>query len=510
MALVPLFLALLGVPQSAASGAAPWYRRYRALRPRGAVSVRKATRLGLVAGVVYFCGTLYWLTDVMVAFGGISTPVGVVLNLMLVAYLALFPAAFAGTTVFLLNRLGQAGLLFAPAVWVTTELGRRYLFSGFPWVLLGYSLTDVLPVAQLASIAGVYGLSALVVLVNCAIAHAFVDWRRGSRVAAAVLATVLVIGVWGASRIRGGALVRQGQTVRIGLVQGNIRQEDKWNPALASAILDRYLVLSREAAAQGAQLIIWPESATPFFFEEDPAGGAAIRQLARETGAYLLVGSDQIERDKTPRYYNSAFLVRPDGEVAEVYRKIHLVPFGEYIPLKKLLFFAGPLVESVSDFSPGDQTVALPIGKQWASTAICYEVVYPDLIRAFVLAGSELLTTITNDAWYGRSSAPHQHFQQAAMRAIEQGRYLARAANTGVSGIVDPYGRVVRRTPIFEEQIVVDEVHYLSGRTIYGTVGDLFAYICVALTVAAGLAARVGARTRMRAPDGVPTWIRTR
>jgi len=210
-----------------------------------------------------------------------------------------------------------------------------------------------------------------------------------------------------------------------------------------------------------------------------------VRQVARETGAYLLVGSDQLERGPVPRYYNAAFLLGPDGRTLGVYRKIHLVPFGEYVPFKRLLFFVAPLVESVADFSPGAEAVQLPIGIGTASTAICYEVVYPSLIRRFVLAGSQLLTTVTNDAWYGRSSAPHQHFEQAAMRAIEQGRYLVRAANTGVSGIVDPYGRVLERTPIFEEAVVVGDVRLIEATTIYGRMGDLFAYLCAALTVLA-------------------------
>src|SRR5262249_18325828 len=153
--------------------------------------------------------------------------------------------------------------------------------------------------------------------------------------------------------------------------------------------------------------------------------------LARDAQVPILLGSDQIERGSPAKYYNSAFLVRADGTTAGVYRKMHLVPFGEYVPLKRVFFFAAPLVEAVSDFSPGDTPELLPIGRRRPSTAICYEIVYPELVRQFVRRGSELLTTITNDAWFGRTSAPHQHFAQAAMRAIEEGRYLVRAANTG-------------------------------------------------------------------------------
>jgi apolipoprotein N-acyltransferase len=248
--------------------------------------------------------------------------------------------------------------------------------------------------------------------------------------------------------------------------------------------------MSREAAAHGARFIIWPESSLPYYFQEDPAHGDQVRRLAYETRSFVLFGSDQIEPGKPPRYYNSAFLLTPAGTVGGVYQKIHLVPFGEYVPLKQLLFFAGPLVESVSDFSPGETMPMLPVAGHPVSTAICYEVVYPTLAREAVVSGSQLLTTITNDAWYGRSSAPWQHFEQASLRAIEQGRYLARSANTGISGIVDPYGRIVQRSQLFEQTALVGEARFLTGRTIYGRTGDLLAYACALLVVAAIIVSR--------------------
>ena len=212
--------------------------------------------------------------------------------------------------------------------------------------------------------------------------------------------------------------------------------------------------MTRQALARGATFIIWPESSTPFYFEQDLLRGSAIRRLAVEGKATLLIGSDQVEpvraepnREKPEeRVYNAAFVIRPDGRTGAVYRKMHLVPFGEYVPAQRLLFFVGPIVEAVSAFAPGTEAVLLPVGDHRASTAICYEVIFASLMRQFVVNGSELLTTITNDAWYGASSAPYQHWDQAAMRSIENGRYLARAANTGISGFVDPYGRVIEKT----------------------------------------------------------------
>ncbi len=181
--------------------------------------------------------------------------------------------------------------------------------------------------------------------------------------------------------------------------------------------------------------------------------------------------------------------MQPDGRVGAVYRKMHLVPFGEYVPLQRLLFFVGPLVEATSDFLPGTEAVLLPVGSHRVSTAICYEVIFASLMRQFVVNGSELLTTITNDAWYGSSSAPYQHWDQAAMRAIEGGRYLARAANTGISGFVDPYGRVVQKTDLFTQAILIADLRFLTAPTIYSRIGDTVAWLSLAAVIAALLAA---------------------
>jgi apolipoprotein N-acyltransferase len=460
------------------------------LAGRPAVFTRsRAFLLGFVAGLGYFGGTVYWTGTVVSQFGGLSWPVGVVVGALLVSYLALFPGLFALGLGWLIVRYGTRAILLAPAVWVTSELGRTYFWSGFPWLLLGYSQTTVLPIAQSASVVGVFGVSALVALVSTALAYAIVSRSPGSTITVGVTAAMLIaVTVWGQRRLENNSLVGQGRQIRVALIQGNIPQEQKWDDAHAGAILNTYLTMTREAAGRGAQLVIWPESSTPFPFMDDKVGGERIRTLVRETGIELLLGSDQVDH-QSKSYYNAAFLVRKDGTVAGVYQKMHLVPFGEYVPLQQLLFFVGPLVEQVGGFTPGPDMVMLPTSHGPISTAICYEIVFPRLVGESVLRGSQLLTTITNDGWYGHSSAPYQHFLQASMRAIEQGRYLARAANTGITGFVDPYGRVVQKTEIFERAILVGEVRMLEGRTIYGRIGDLFAYVLAALTLVALLTA---------------------
>jgi apolipoprotein N-acyltransferase len=290
--------------------------------------------------------------------------------------------------------------------------------------------------------------------------------------------------VWGSQRAARADLTRDGQPVNVGLVQGNVDQAEKWNEQRAASIFANYLDLTQQAIARGADIVLWPESSTPFFFEEDHAGADRVRAVAKQAHVPILLGSDQIERGSPDKYFNSAFLVRADGSTGGVYRKMHLVPFGEYVPLKRVLFFAGPLVEAVSDFSPGDTAALLPVGGHQISAAICYEIVYPDLVRQFVAGGSELLTTITNDAWFGRTSAPYQHFEQASMRAIENGRYLVRSANTGISGIVDPYGHVVAESHVFESAVIIGQARYLHGTTFYTRHGDLFAYLSAGLTLA--------------------------
>ncbi|MDO8679399.1 MAG: apolipoprotein N-acyltransferase [Acidobacteriota bacterium] len=469
VALVPLFVALSG--WNGRPGHYP------------GVTTRRGFALGLIAGFIHFAGTVYWTGATVQTFGGLPWPVAVFVAGLLALYMATFIGGVGAVTALFIRSFGLPGLLLAPLVWVALEYLRGHLFGGFPWIPLGNTMITLLPVAQLASLLGVYGLSLFVGLVNAGFAAvALASGRTRLMAAAATLVMIAAVSVWGGQRLAANALVAGGTPIRVGLIQANIAQVDKWNPAREGMIVERYLQLTRQAAEAGAEFLLWPESAVPFEFDEDPKA-EVIRALVRAAGKPLLLGSDEFETGAAGQSYNSAFMLDSGGATAAVYRKIHLVPFGEYVPFQQVLFFVGPLVEAVSAFTAGTVVTMLPVNGHMASTAICYEVTYPELSREAVRNGSELLTTITNDAWYGESSAAYQHFEMAAMRAVEQGRYLVRAANTGISGIVDPYGRVLIRTRLFETAAVVGEARFVQEKTLYARIGDLVAFVSAALTV---------------------------
>jgi apolipoprotein N-acyltransferase len=446
------------------------------------VSTRRGFMLGLLAGFIHYAGTVYWTGATVSTFGGLPVYVATIVAGLLALYMAAYIAVFGAIVALFIRRFGIVGLWLSPCVWVSMEWLRGILIGGFPWIPLGNTMVTFLPIAQLSSLVGVYGLSLFVAALNTGFTvTALSTGRRRTITAAATIGVIAVVSIWGGLRLSSNALT-SGQAITVGLIQGNIAQTDKWNPARAGMILDRYLQLTQQAVQRGAQFIIWPESATPFYFEEDPAGNV-IRQMVRSQGKPLLLGSDETEPGDPPHSYNSAFMLDTGGATAAVYRKIHLVPFGEYVPFQRLLFFVGPLVEAVSAFSAGTRVTMLPVEGHMVSTAICYEVTYPALAREAVRQGSEMLTTITNDAWYGESSAAYQHFEMAIMRAIEPGRYLVRSANTGISGIVDPYGRVLIKTNLFETVAVVGEARFVQAKTVYATIGDLAVYLSIAVVV---------------------------
>ena len=445
--------------------------------------------LGVATGVTYFGGALYWVVTVMSVHGHMALPLALVAGLLVVFYQAIFPGLFALILGLAVRVFGVPGVWLSPFIWVAIEWVRSSIGGGFPWALLGSSQATVIPVAQVASVAGVFGLSWLVALVSTASAAVALS-RKPVHLRGAIATGVLLFAVAtaGALRVAEGSLARSGEVLRVGLVQGNIEQSEKWDPSRREPIIRRYIDLSRQVIGAGASLVVWPESSTPYYLDVDPVLSAPLRRLAAEAKTPFIVGTNEIEAGATReqnRIYNSAVEIGPDGLSRGAYRKMRLVPFGEFVPFRGLLFFVDRLVESVGDFTPGATPNVLESDGRRVGVSICYESVYPWISRAFVQRGSRLLATITNDAWFGRTSAAYQHFEQGSVRAIEEGRYFIRAANTGISGAVDPYGRPIARTNLFETTALTVDVRLLDQRTIYSYIGDLVAWISIA--VAAGV-----------------------
>jgi len=388
----------------------------------------------------------------------------------------------------------------APAIWVSLDWLRSFLFSGFPWMDLGYGLFSQPLLLQVADLGGHHLLTYLLVLVNTLLFMAVTSFRENRKgipsrgVSPAVVAALLILLAAGCySALRYGQVARAADASsgpRVVAVQGNIPQDEKWTPDRKQSTLDIYRDLSGEAAENGQPfLVVWPETALPFFPVNDPLF-ATVTEWAADRGMWLLTGAPyfmlQSDLDQTfPRavsYFNSALLVSPSGEVAGRYDKQHLVPFGEYVPLRKLLPFLEPLVESVGNFTPGSSGAPLVMGDVRLGILICYESIFPALARGEVAAGADVLVNITNDAWYGRSSAPYQSFAMSVLRAVETRRSLIRAANTGISGFVDPAGRIREQSPIFETLALVSSVPVLAERTVFLRFGHLFAPACLLLS----------------------------
>ncbi|BDV42523.1 apolipoprotein N-acyltransferase [Geotalea uraniireducens] len=463
----------------------------------GKKTPRQAFRLGLVTGLVGYGGILYWINIVVTLYGKLSWPISLSLYAMLVTYLALYPAAIAW-----LVRAGEERgislLVSFPVLWVGLEYLRAFVLTGFPWASLGYSQYRTLPLIQIADITGVYGLSFLIALTNVVIYRIIRGFAGRERPpyplkSAALLVVLLVATVaYGFNRLN---RPETGTPFRVALIQGDIDQNLKWDPAFQEATVAIYERLSRQACATGpTDLLVWPESAAPFYFQDDEKYAARIRNLARELKTCAVIGSPAyIRADGATKYLNSAFLLSPWGDVLGRSDKIHLVPFGEYVPMAKLLPFVNKMVAGIGDFSPGAKVASLETGKGPIGILICFEGIFPELSRAYVRAGSRLLVNITNDAWFGRSSAPYQHLSMTVFRAVENRVPLVRAANTGITAIVDTKGHIRGMTHIFEEAVLTGEVKLGTDRTFYTRHGDWFAGLCLA---ASGVVALLAFRKR--------------
>ncbi len=452
---------------------------------------------GLVWGLIFFTGTVYWVVHSMYHFGSVPIPIGVAVLALLALYMSLYPAIFAlaFSVVRVHNPILQ--VIAASSLWVGLEYLRGYLLTGFPWVALGYSQTPFTPFIQIADITGVEGVSFILVAFNTALYLAIKKFVTRERVPLSlyaalfcIVAAPLIYGEMRRAQIE--ELSKGWQKVRVGIAQGNFDQSIKWDPSRQQETIDVYRGLSLDIAGRGGNLILWPETAVPFYLQLRDSNGERVLETARETKSHIITGSPAYRRgERGAEYFNSAFLITPEGEVTGRYDKVHLVPFGEYVPLKRLLFFIKKLTVGVGDFSSGTSLIPLTLSTPQAASGkrrdkssvgvlICFESIFPKLASGMVGNGANILAVITNDGWFGRTSAPYQHFDMAVFRAVENRTFLLRAANTGVSGIVNPTGRVITKSALFTRTALVEDVGLRAAPlTFYTRHGELFSILCL-------------------------------
>jgi len=462
----------------------------------------QAFLLAYLSGVVFWLGTVYWLVHV--------TPPGM---LLVVFYLALYFGFFG----LIISRphlvLSPYYLVLVPSFWVSLEYLRGYLLTGFPWALLGYSQYKNLAAIQIADITGAWGVSFLVMMVNVLV-YKIVGHQVTLPVRQAgkspghklqfnyLIPVILLVFSFGYGfyklqpRTPNPACLpvrQEPRTIKISLIQANIPQELKWDPRAKESIMRKYLALTKSAAADIPDLIIWPEAASPCFLGKEEGCFKDISGLIQQIHIPLLFGTVATRGDI---FYNSALLVGRDGKYLAQYDKIHLVPFGEYIPLRKIFPFLDTIVP-IGDFSAGKKYTVfeapnpehrLPAGQAGTpnkfSVLICFEDAFPELSRAFVRRGADFLVNITNDAWFGRTSNPYQHLSASVLRAVENNVYVVRAANTGVSAFISPRGEIVSVVgdeggrQIFIEGYRTQNINLKEPRlTFYGRWGDVFIFL---------------------------------
>lgn len=480
-------------------------------RPAGELEVSSGVRLqaatpwqgfllGYLCGILWYAGTCYWIYDTMRQFGGLNPPMAVLVLFLFCCYLGLYHGLF-GFLVSLLARPrdDRRALVLAPAVWVAVELARTRI-TGFPWNLLGVAQVDNAALCRIAGWTGVYGISFEIVLVNVALAAAFLVPRpkRGAMLAAALAAAAV---------LQAGRLIEappaKADHVAV-LVQQNIPVVADWTPAYFHETLSDLVNLSvkpTSTAAAQPGLIVWPESPAPFF-TNDARFRDTLSQMARETNAWIItgaIGSNELHPNADAPIFNSAALISPRGEWVSRYDKVHLVPFGEYLPFPRLFSFAGGLTKEVGQFEHGSSRRPLDAGGERLGVFICYESVFPDEVRQSANQGAQAFVNISNDGWYGDSGAYAQHLNQTRMRAIENSRWLLSATDTGVTASIDPWGRIAARIPRKERKALVAPYALTSVTTFYSRHGDWFACACAIISLGALIARFAFSKNRKKA-----------
>jgi apolipoprotein N-acyltransferase len=432
---------------------------------------KQAFLLSYLTGIVFFGGILYWVIHV--------TLPGLVI---LVLYLGLYFGIF-GFFVYLVT--GHWSLVTLPAIWVLLEYLRSHLFTGFGWALLGYSQYLNLPFIQISDITGAFGVSFLIVMANVAVWQIISETRVKKNIICLLFPVLCLLFTFSYGLFKLNQKLTE-PTIKVSVIQGNIPQEEKWEPQLKKAILEKYIRLTKLALRDKPDMVIWPETALPGYLDE-PEINQGVVTLIRDIKFPLLIGAASESEGKS---YNSAFLFSKEGKIICRYDKVHLVPFGEYVPGP--FYFLRKFIE-IGDFSPGDEYTIFKLSNSFNSLThstkfgvlICFEDIFPDLVRRFVKRDAVFMVNITNDAWFKKTSSPYQHLQASVFRAVENRVNLIRCANTGFSGFIDPFGKIIGRVSdeegdeIFVMGYKTEEITLAKQNTFYTKFGDLFSLLCV-------------------------------
>jgi len=484
-------------------------------RPAGELEIAGSVRLrpaspwqgflmGYACGILWYAGTCYWIYDTMRHFGGLNAAEAVLALFLFCCYLGLYHGLFGLLFSLLAGsaRDFRRPLVIAPFLWVAVELARTRI-TGFPWCLLGIAQVDNIALSRIASSTGVYGISFEIVLVNVALAAAFLVPRekRGAMLAAALAAAAVLQ----AGRLIDAPPAKADHAAL--LVQQNIPVSAEWTPAYLQQTLQDLTELTVQSAVSNAvakpDLVVWPESPAPFF-SNDTRFRDVISTIARDTKTWIIAGSIGTssaagEGGQTSPVFNSAAWVSPSGQWTARYDKIHLVPFGEYLPFPGLFSFAGGLTKEVGEFRHGTSRRPLDAVDKRLGVFICYESIFPDEVRQFADQGAQVFVNISNDGWYGDSGAWAQHLNQTRMRAIENNRWLLSATDTGLTASIDPLGRIVARIPRKERTALVAPYAVTFATTFYTRHGDWFAYGCAIISIGALLARFASSKNRKKA-----------
>jgi len=485
-----------------------------ALEIDGAINLQaakpgQAFLLAYVSGIIWYAGTCYWIYNTMHEYGGLSVPLALLALFLFCLYLGLYHGLFGLLLSLAVDsgRDNRRALVAAPFLWVAVELARTRV-TGFPWNLLGTAQVDNISLSRITTWTGVYGVSFEIMLVNVAVAAAFLVPRKKRR-------TLLIASVAAAAVLQAGRLVEAPALPADHaalLVQENIPAQANWTRDAFERTLRELTDLSAKTVAADSSppdsthgkvdFIVWPESPAPFF-ASDPLFRNPLSEMARATHTWVVTGAigstPAMQGGKSAsQIFNSAALLSPTGDWTARYDKVHLVPFGEYLPFPQLFSFAGGLTKEVGEFQSGASRAPLDAGSTRLGVFICYESVFPGEVREFANQGAQVLVNLSNDGWYGDSGAYAQHLNQTRMRAIENDRWILSATNTGVTASIDPYGRIVARLPRKERSALVAPYALISVTTFYTRHGDWFCWLC-AIISAGALVTRFAIRGKEKA-----------